>query len=125
MGKPGGLSVPALNFQKRFVQLINSGHKTSTIRPERKRPIRVEDRLLLYTGMRTAQCRKLADAVCIAVDRVEITETTVHIAGVEQEIHTFAQRDGFRNTLDMLSWFKKTHRLPFRGYIITWHKYGQ
>lgn len=48
-----------LNFQKQFADLIEAGTKRQTIRAARKYPIKVGDKLYLYTGLRTKYCRKL------------------------------------------------------------------
>ena len=62
--------MPALNFQKQFVPLIESGEKRQTIRSQRKQPIKVGDLLYLYTGQRTKNCRKLAESICLFAHRV-------------------------------------------------------
>ena len=51
--------MPSLNFKKEFVDLITSGKKRQTIRPKRKNPIKVGDKLYLFTGQRTSKCRYL------------------------------------------------------------------
>lgn len=98
----------AYNFQKQFVTEIQAGKKHQTIRAYRKnnRHARVGERLQLYTGLRTKNCRKLfdKDPICNAVDSVEIY---IKEAGqIEQivlngthlnsnEIEEFAKADGF------------------------------
>jgi hypothetical protein len=64
--------MPALNFRPQFADLVSSGQKTQTIRQVRKCPIKVGDTLWLYTGMRTKQCRLLADAVVTDVQGIQI-----------------------------------------------------
>lgn len=51
--------MPSLNFQERFVPLIESGQKCQTIRLVGKRPIKPGDPLFLFTGLRTKKCRRL------------------------------------------------------------------
>lgn len=51
--------MPLLNFELRFAGLIESGEKRQTIRAQRKYPIKAGDKLYLYTGVRTKNCRKL------------------------------------------------------------------
>jgi hypothetical protein len=51
--------MPSLNFQTQFVRLIESGKKRQTIRPLRKNPIKVGDKLYLFTGLRTKDCKTL------------------------------------------------------------------
>jgi len=47
--------MPALNFKKQFSPSVRDGSKLQTIRMKRKHPIKVADKLFLYTGMRTKQ----------------------------------------------------------------------
>lgn len=98
----------AYNFQRQFVPAIQAGKKRQTIRAHRKnnRHARVGERLQLYSGLRTKNCRKLfdKDPICNAVDSVEIY---IKEAGqIEQivlngthlnsnEIEKFAKADGF------------------------------
>jgi hypothetical protein len=54
--------MPAYNFQKQFAPLVQSGEKRQTIRTLGKRShAQPGNKLQLYTGMRTKQCRKLVD----------------------------------------------------------------
>ena len=68
----------ALNFKPEFLQAIDCGYKTRTIRRIRKsgNP-RKGDKLQLYSGMRTRQCDKIRDAICIRVRPVTIDHTGV------------------------------------------------
>jgi hypothetical protein len=117
--------MPLLNFKKQFVQKILSGKKKQTIRAMRKRPFRVGDRLYLYTGCRTKQCKKLGEAVCTKVDRIEIPEeickTKINdIIPCGVDIIEMAHKDGFDHIQLFIDFFKK--RLPFTGQIIYWEK---
>jgi hypothetical protein len=44
--------MPTLNFKKQFSELVSSGKKRQTIRSIRKIPIKVGDKLYLYSGLR-------------------------------------------------------------------------
>lgn len=114
--------MPILSFQKRFVPAIENGTKRQTIRPHRKRPIHVLDKLYLYSGMRTKQCRKIMEAVCISADYVHIHYNEVWYAfgDVVGDLDLFAQQDGFENFACMVTWFMKNHKLPFYGQVIKW-----
>lgn len=58
--------MPAYNFKPQFIPLILSGSKFTTIRRIRiRRPTVADDDLMLYTGMRTKSCRKIANAPCV------------------------------------------------------------
>lgn len=123
--------MPALNFQERFAEAVESGEKRQTIRRVWKRPIKPGDRLYFYAGMRTKHCRRLQPSVyreCvytrpINIDKYGITMSAfgfVHgpyEAGLGDEV---AQADGFRDWAEMREWFKKIHGLPFEGVVIQW-----
>ena len=117
----------ALNFQKQFAALVESGAKRQTIRHPRKIPFKVDDPLQLYTGMRTKNCRKLGEAKCTAVKKILLTCTSIErlviidgdVLGIGGK-HTFARADGFANIIEMFDWFEKTHGLPFDGVLIKW-----
>jgi hypothetical protein len=116
--------MPSLSFQKRFAPAIISGEKTQTIRAQRKRPIKVGDKLYLVTGMRTASCKKIKEAVCTSTRYVNIYRDRVIYAD-GQEVHAldlFAQSDGFEDFRAMIVWFEKNHELPFYGQIIRWQE---
>jgi hypothetical protein len=113
--------MPALNFQKQFAPAVEEGNKRQTIRARRKRPIVPGDVLHLYTGMRTASCRKLRETRCQDVLRVVLSREFAMIDGeylIDRE--SFAERDGFDSYAAMLAWFEKVHGLPFRGDLIRW-----
>jgi hypothetical protein len=116
--------MPALNFQKQFAPKVESGEKRQTIRAERKNPIKRNDHLYLYTGMRTKSCRKLRDATCVNVEPVEILENGVMtLSGIvlnRKMKDVIAIKDGFENWNEMWLWFKNTHGFPFKGQLITW-----
>ena len=128
--------MPALNFQKQFVDQIVSGQKCQTIRAHRKDErahATVGKHLTLYTGMRTKSCRRIGEAVV-----TEIQEVTIERDGIrldcswlpvelyardqhEPTIDEFARADGFEDFNDMRDWFEKTHgKLPFDGMLIKW-----
>jgi len=132
--------MPQLGFQNQFAPLVESGEKRQTIRAYRKdgRDPKVGDRLYLYTGMRTKQCRKLGEAVVtqtLAIElygipspwsyrapRMKLTDTVsgqTHIVGT-MEAEAQAKLDGFSSFDRMHEWFKGTHGLPFEGLLIRW-----
>ena len=117
--------MPALNYQKQFAPLVESGQKRQTIRARRKHPIKRGDRLHHFTGMRTKACRRLRGNV---EDYCAFTvDITIHENRIETEDHVtvpgkeiIAQADGFKDFAEMLAWFQKTHGLPFHGQLIRW-----
>jgi len=114
--------MPALNFQRRFAPKVESGEKRQTIRLPRKRPFACDDRLYLYTGMRTRSCRKLGESICTGALGIIITAYSVDIefTGCPPNLDAFAQADGFDDFCDFRDWFNANHGLPFRGDIIWW-----
>ncbi len=116
--------MPALNFQARFADSVESGEKRQTIRRLRKdgRDPQVGDTLYLYTGMRTKACRKLGEVICERVLDVEIFGGGVVIGRelASHEREQLAGQDGFESFAGMRDWFEKTHGLPFRGKIYRW-----
>lgn len=119
--------MPALNFQKRFASLVESGRKTQTIRAFRKdgRNPRPGQTLYLYVGQRTKGCRKLGEAECIAVDAVTITEDGIVFTGGHlsaEAADRMAEADGFRDFVAMRLCFLIEHGLPFDGLCIRWKR---
>lgn len=117
--------MPALSFNSRFASLVESGRKTQTIRAPRKRPIVVGDRLYLYTGMRTKECRKLGEALVERVDPVRIEAIgIVLVDGILLDLDARAQLardDGFTSYTAFLDWFIGADRVdPFEGSLIRW-----
>lgn len=113
----------AINFQKRFAGVVQAGRKTQTIRASVRYKVGAE--LQLYTGMRTKQCRKLADAICTKISTIRISKKGIEVHGYTQKWGTigaelFAEHDGFKDSEEMLDWFDSTHGLPFNGYLIEW-----
>ncbi len=121
--------MPALNFQARFADPVETHTKRQTIRRVWKRPIKVGDTLYLKTGMRTKHCRKLRTVVCLECRPITINEHSISLLtpGYTVELwpeggplEWFAFRDGFQSWVDMREWFKARYGLPFEGVLITW-----
>lgn len=118
-----------LMFQERFAPLVTSGTKRQTIRPRRKKPIKVGDQLSLrkWSGKayRSPQV-VLLDAVCTRTANVEIGEWEILIDGQvlrPDQKQSLAQADGFKDAAEMITWFAATHDLPFVGTLIVWDPY--
>ena len=111
----------AFNFQKRFADAVEAGHKRQTIRAKAR--CMVGDKLQLYTGQRTKACYKLRDEICTSVRRIVIGPKTIKVDGHQLtilETETFARSDGFQNWGEMRRWFEDNHGLPFTGWLIEW-----
>lgn len=122
----------AYNFMPKFADDVEHGFKTQTIRREAR--CKPGDDLQLYTGQRTKECRKLADAICTRVVPVKICDTEMFLDGqrvyagsdTENEgLYTydndFARADGFDGYMEMADWFREKYgSLPFEGFVIYW-----
>lgn len=119
--------MPAILFQKRFVAPLLAGTKRQTIRPHRKRPIRIGDRLSLRhwgdTAYRSPQVEILAVEV-IGVLPIEVYPSGIRVGGGElqsqkEELDAFARNDGFPSWAEMLCYFQfGGYGLPFEGDLI-------
>lgn len=115
----------AYNFQERFADDVENLIKRQTIRAERKgrsRHARPGESIQLYTGMRTAKCRKLVnpDPVVWLVRPITIHSVGITLDRTWARPDWFAKSDGFKNWQDMRDWFGDTHSLPFIGVLIAW-----
>jgi len=122
--------MPSLKFQPQFVPLVESGEKTQTIRPIRKRPIKVGDRLLLdaWQGQPyRSKVRRLGVGIVESVRPIVIGVgrfgDEIEVAGKRldtSERAALSRADGFSCATDLLDWFKQNHGLPFTGVVIRW-----
>lgn len=134
--------MPAYSFQRQFAQPIIDGSKGGTIRAPRQRRVgsgdgpradtgghaRPGETLYLYTGMRTKQCRKIAEKTCRAVEPIVLNFRTDQIMVGGRVIwslrglHLFARFDGFETWPDMAAFWNKTHGMPmiFNGWHVQW-----
>jgi hypothetical protein len=123
-----------LMFQPQFTDKVAGGCKRRTIRPVRKRPIRIGDKLSLrkWSGKayRSPQV-ELRQETCIDTRLVRIQPnlsvanpcSLLFLDGIEQGLearHWFAKDDGFLDWSEMVEWFRSTHGLPFEGVLIRW-----
>lgn len=127
--------MPAINFTV-FIDKVKYGTKLQTIRKRRKNPIKVGDKLMLYTGQRTKDCKKLMDTVCTQIDTIKISKdgNDIYISESGQPtinrfigyrvdarfMDDFAERDGFENWEEMHEWFDGKYELPETFKIIHW-----
>ena len=115
----GEETLVAFNFKSQFADAVESGKKLQTIR----RTIRAKagDKVQLYTGMRTPDCRLLREAKCVAVDSILITPQFPYFGQPgwwPKDRDLFAQRDGFWTYSDMYAFFFKQYKNPqFEGYV--------
>lgn len=134
--------MPALSFSV-FKEKLVSDMKRQTIRPLRKRPIKVGDKLYLYWHQRRKDCEKLNEAVCSEtffiniqfkedfldrgkpIWRVDRRLDRSVLTMMDFRVEELAKRDGFVDALDMMRWFNKKYRdlsggIPFQ--VIRWYE---
>ena len=98
----------AINFSPQFAGIVASGAKKQTIR--KKNRFRIGDRLQLYTGQRTKNCKKLIedDPLVIAVISVGITRETISMNAIDYKDdinNLFSElKDHFKTKEDALEW---------------------
>lgn len=124
--------MPAINFQARFAEQVKNREKRQTIRANGKRkPPRVGDPLMLYTGMRQCGCRKLLDVVCSRVTPITISarNKTINMANTllsrwqiltDEEAEQLAIKDGFASADELFRWVSANHGETLSGILIEW-----
>jgi hypothetical protein len=129
--------MPALNFKARFAADVESGKKRQTIRPIGKRKYHPGDQLYLYTEQRTKKSRKLGEAVCLGVKEIKFDTILPHYELIirekaspsvwvqlsNTELGRLARKDGFRDWIEMATWFDNKYNfdnLPLNMQIIKW-----
>jgi len=117
-------------FKPRFARLVESGAKCQTVRPIPKRMPMAGDQISLreWTGKpyRSKQ-RILLESVIAGVEPIKFSDTgrelLICLAGQSlspEEVNSFAERDGFKDGVEMFHWFETEHGLPFDGVLIQW-----
>lgn len=122
-----------------FIEKILSGEKRQTIRRAGAKwdNVKPGDKLTLYTGQRTKQCRKLGEAVVSSINTILLDTNTCAIytpssLGVlgylelaEEEARIIAGMDGFASLADFWQFFRshygRSALLPMR--VIRWHDF--
>lgn len=122
-------------FKKKFATLVESGCKLHTIRDLRKddRHAKPGDKLQLYTGLRTKQCRKLieADPICWDVFDIVIDskQEAVRINGGllrPAELEALAIGDGCESVKEFFEFFPTAEERKLICWAeIEWLKYYQ
>lgn len=122
----------AYSFKQRFEAPIRAGTKTQTIRADRRRHARPGEQLQLYVGMRTRQCRLIAQPTCTRVVPVLLRLDEAGAAHwwigpepvLDHELDAWARADGFADHADMLAFWCASHDVrpgfEFRGVLIGW-----
>jgi hypothetical protein len=117
--------MPAYNFQKRFVSLIEKGKKRQTIRRVRnKGNPKAHSDLYLYQGLRTKNCRLIKAVSCASVSQIVFTENMGVMIDdrwlYSEEREELAKADGFRDFEDFRKFFNSKYELPLTALLIKW-----
>lgn len=115
-----------------FIDKILSGEKRQTIRragPKWKN-VKAGDKLTLYTGLRTKQCRKLGEAVVESITPIFLTPATGRawvrlpfgLAGLrDDDLEFIALMDGFPNLSRFWEFFAEKYGFEtLEFYVIRW-----
>ncbi|MBQ6533650.1 MAG: hypothetical protein IJI37_00625 [Opitutales bacterium] len=120
-----------------FIDKILSGDKRQTIRRASPKWANVKpgDKLTLYTGLRTKQCRKLGEAVVESITPITM-RTNANLSGgiwgmvfvngqslEAPDLTILARADGFEYVSDFLGWFNQHYGYAFTGNIIKWRDF--
>lgn len=123
----------AYSFKRRFCDAVANGQKCQTIRARRARHARPGERIQLYFGMRTKQCRKLinvdpvvtsvTDIVLFIPDGPGVAQFMTEPALPQDVTDAFARDDGFESAADFIDFWRKEHGPgEFVGVLIAWGK---
>ena len=131
--------MPALNFQERWSDAVQIGASHAngvfmsigTVLPKRTTirkwgRIWIGQRLYLYTGQRTAKCRKLGEVICLSATPFTISENGVSRLGEyalnQAEIEHLARLDtaGQLSGPEFIDFFRSAYGLPFDGGLYGW-----
>lgn len=127
--------MPQLNFSAQFAGPVADGSKRQTIRAMRKNPIKLDDTLHLFTGLRTKQARRLLPPVkCKAALLIGIRWKKVknsHYQSLEiklqhkgklnaSDVWELMKADGFFSREEFAAWFLPKGREEFKGQLIKW-----
>jgi len=113
-------------FKPQFAPLVKSGVKCQTVRPLPARMPKAGDFISLRVWKnkpyRSPQV-VLKEATITEVKTVEIGFNHIavdqfHLTPAQQD--AFAKSDGFQTSGELMSWFHRTHGLPFNGVVIKW-----
>jgi len=112
-------------FKPQFAPLVLNGSKRQTIRPTPKRMPKVGDkeswRKWSALPYRSPQV-ELAKVELKSVSQIKIVGYGMFILNGEDctwnKAQEIARLDGFGSLHDMMTWFLKTHGLPFEGILI-------
>lgn len=108
----------AFNFQPRFVPLIESGKKISTIRKSKRGA--VGRKMQLFVGQRTPDCRLIKEVTCTAIYEFHIDEYR-RVSCDHPDAGYLWRQEGFTDPAEFIDFFENQYGLPFHGYLHEWN----
>ncbi len=107
----------AFNFMERFVPLIESGKKISTIRKSKRGA--VGRKMQLYVGQRTPGCRLIKEVTCTAIYEFSINDHGL-VSCKHPDAGYLWRQEGFDNREEFLDFFQDNYGFPFYGFLHEW-----
>lgn len=120
-----------------FIDKVLSGEKRQTIRcnSQKWKNVKAGDKLTLYTGLRTKQCRKLGEALVESITEVAfcgaglicpITQGRWERWLTDDEVDELVMRDGFDDAYDFWQFFDAHYpERPIEMKVIRWKDFKE
>ena len=136
----------AYSFKRDFIDPIEQGLKTHTLRGPRRRHARVGETMQLYVGMRTKHCRLIGTGICdrfrgvllkfstypafFIFDVMESDPGVFRRKGELQpltDLDAFARSDGFAHFDAMAKFWRDNHgpAQSWEGFLIGWSGFSK
>jgi hypothetical protein len=120
--------MPQIGFKKQLAPKVLSGEKPFTLRALRKdgRDPKAGQTLYMFTGLRTKQCKRIAEKPCRFAVTVKLSWHSIMIPTIGtlnqiEELELFSKLDGFQNYLEFCQFHQITPGMkskPMR--LIAW-----
>ena len=117
-----GKRMTAFDFRPRFVPLIESGKKISTIRKSKRGS--VGRKMQLYVGQRTPECRLIKEVTCSGIWEFSINENRL-VSCMHPDRGYLWRQEGFDSPAEFIQFFEDQYGLPFHGWLHEWERTGK
>ncbi len=117
-------------FMKRLAPKVRDGSKRQTVRPKRKRRIKIGEQLSLREWETKAYRSKqieIRKEPCVSVKPITIglvkKSPVVSVDGhllTAGQLEQFVRDDGIETVAEFMQFFQDAHGLPFKGEVIRW-----
>ena len=116
--------MPAINFRRQCVPMIESGEKIMEICPPGAYMIEPGDSIQLFTGMYTHAWTLIMNTVCVENSKFYIfTDHMITINGhllKQKETSVLASSAGYSSEKALIDYIAVAHGIPFQGELIRW-----